>query len=165
MAVSVSVTVTQVSEDGTESPVDGELAAALAGPVGQFSSMVAWTADDAGALDHGDREKVIAESGRDLQRDLLEATLTIDSAREERIGQVTSAAGIRHGTVEKGHDRGVASIFGPVRAAGWPTATAASRTSIRRTPGGGCPTTPIRWGCAPWSPITWPAAVTGRPRK
>ena len=117
MAVSVSVTVTQVSEDGTESPVDGELAAALAGPIGQFSAMVAWAADDAGALDHGDREKVLAESGRDLQRDLLEATLTIDSAREERIGQVTSAAGIRHGTVEKGHDRGVASIFGPVRAA------------------------------------------------
>ena len=79
--------------------------------------MLAWTAEDAGALDHGDREKVIAESGRELQRQLLEATFTIDSAREERIVQVTSAAGIRHGTVEKGHDRGVVSIFGPVRAA------------------------------------------------
>ena len=85
MAVSVSVTVTQVSEDGTESPVDGELAAALAGPVEQFSSMVAWAADDAAPLDHGDREKVLAESGRDLQRQLLEATFAIDSAREERI--------------------------------------------------------------------------------
>ncbi len=38
------------------------------------------------------------------------------SAREERIEQVTSAAGIRHGSVETGHDRGVVSIFGPVRA-------------------------------------------------
>ena len=30
--------------------------------------------------------------------------------------QVTSMAGIRHGTVEKGHDRGMVPIFGPVRA-------------------------------------------------
>ena len=98
MAVSVSVTVTQVREDGSQAPVDGELAAALAGPVEQFSSMVAWAAQDAGGLDHGEREKVIAESGRELQRRLLEATFTVDSAREQRIAQVTSAAGIRHGT-------------------------------------------------------------------
>jgi len=116
VAVRVSVTVTQVNDDGTESPADGELAAALAGPVARFSAMVAWAADDAVGLDHGDREKALAESGRELQRQLLEATFSIDSAREERIVQVTSAAGIRHGTVEKGHDRGVASIFGPVRA-------------------------------------------------
>ena len=75
MAVRVSVTVTQVNDDGSESPVDGELAAALAGPAGRFSSMVAWAADAAAGLDHGDREKELAESGRDLQRQLLEATL------------------------------------------------------------------------------------------
>ena len=78
--------------------------------------MLTWTAQDAGALDHGDREKAITDSGRELQRQLLEATFTIDSAREERIEQVTSVAGIRHGSVETGHDRGVVSIFGPVRA-------------------------------------------------
>ena len=116
MAVSVSVTVTQVNEDGSQSPAGGELAAALAGTVEQFSAMLAWAAGDAAGLDHGEREKVLGESGRELQRRLLQATLAIDSAREERIGQVTSAAGIRHGTVEKGHDRGVASVFGPVRA-------------------------------------------------
>jgi len=97
------VTVTQVSEDGTEGPVGGELAAALAGPAGRFSAMVAWAARDAAGLDHGEREKAIEESGRELQRQLLEATLAIDSAREERAGQVTSAAGIRHGSVETGH--------------------------------------------------------------
>ncbi|HUY46032.1 MAG TPA: hypothetical protein VMV92_09940 [Streptosporangiaceae bacterium] len=116
MAVAVSVTVTQIREDGSAGPVDGELAAALAGPIGQFSSMVAWTAQDAGRLDHGEREKVTGDSGRELQRRLLEAAFTIDCAREERIGQVTSAAGIRHGSVEEGHDRGLASVFGPVRA-------------------------------------------------
>jgi hypothetical protein len=44
VAFSVTVTVTEVREDGSEVPVDGELAAALAGPAGQFSSMLAWTA-------------------------------------------------------------------------------------------------------------------------
>ena len=116
MELAVSVTVTMTGEDGTSCPVSGELAAALAAPAGQFASMLTWAAGDAGALDHGDRETEIAQSGRELQRRLLEATFTIDAGCEERLEQVTSAAGIRHGTVEKGHDRGVVSIFGPVRA-------------------------------------------------
>ena len=116
MAVAVSLTVTQVREDGSAGPVDDELAAALAGAVEQFSSMLTWTARQAGSLDHGERETVIGDSGRELQRQLLEATFSIDSAREERVQQVTSTAGIRHGTVEKGHERGVISVFGPVRA-------------------------------------------------
>ena len=70
--VSVAVTVTQVNEDGTEAPADGELAAALAGTADQFSAMLAWAAEDAAGLDHGDRETAIGESGRELQRRLLE---------------------------------------------------------------------------------------------
>jgi hypothetical protein len=116
MTVTVSVTVTQVREDGTAAPLEEELAAALAGPVEQFSSMLTWTAQQAAPLDHGDREKVIAEAGRELQRQLLESTFTIDCAREERTAPLISAAGIRHGTVEKDRERGVVSIFGPVRA-------------------------------------------------
>ena len=116
MTVTVSVTVTQVREDGTAGPLEEELAAALAGPVEQFSSMLTWTARQAAPLDHGEREKVIAESGRELQRQLLESTFTIDCAREERAAPLISAAGIRHGTIENGCDRGVVSIFGPVRA-------------------------------------------------
>ena len=49
MTATVSVTVTQAGEDGTERPVDGELAAALAGPVEQFSAMLAWTVQQAAA--------------------------------------------------------------------------------------------------------------------
>ena len=116
MTVRVSVTVTQVHEDGSESPLDGELAAALAGPAEQFSQMIGWAAQEAAGADHGEREKVIGQAGRELQRRLLEATLTIDSAREGRVSHLISAAGIRHGSVEKGHDRGLASVFGPVRA-------------------------------------------------
>jgi hypothetical protein len=114
-AVRFSVTVRQVREDGSEAPLEGELAAALAGPAEQFAGLAAWAAGEAGYLDHGEREKVIGEEGRELQRRLLQATFDIDSAREERAEGVTSAAGIRHGTVEAGHGRGVTSVFGPVR--------------------------------------------------
>jgi hypothetical protein len=117
VTVRFSVTVTQVDEDGNRSPVEQELATALAGPVEQLSGMLTWAAQDAAGADHGQREKTLEESGRELQRRLLQATFAIDCAREERVGQVTSAAGIRHGTVEKGHERGVVSVFGPVRAA------------------------------------------------
>ncbi len=116
MAVRFSVAVRQVREDGSEAPVDGELAAALAGPAEQFAGLLSWTAEEAGFLDHGEREEVIGHEGRELQRRLLEATFALDSAREERPpAPVASASGIRHGTVEAGHERGVASVFGPVR--------------------------------------------------
>src|ERR1035437_7742386 len=116
MTVTVKVSGTQVREDGTAGPLEEELAAALAGPVEHFSSMLTWTAQQAAPLDHGARENGMAESGRELQRQLLESTFTIDCAREERTAPLISAAGIRHGTIEKGRDRGVVSIFGPGRA-------------------------------------------------
>ena len=107
MAVRFSVTVRQVREDGTEVPVDGELAAALAGPAEQFAGLVSWAAEEARFLDLGEREEVLGQEGRELQRRLLEATFAVDAAREERPGApVVSAAGIRHGTVEAGHERG-----------------------------------------------------------
>jgi hypothetical protein len=115
VTVRFSVTVRQVREDGSEAPPDRELAAALAGPAEQFAGLAAWAAEEAGYLDHGEREKVIGDEGRELQRLLLQATFDLDSAREERAEGVTSAAGIRHGTVEAGHGRGVTSVFGPVR--------------------------------------------------
>jgi hypothetical protein len=110
-----TVTVRQVRDDGSEAPLAGELAAALAGPAEQFAGLAAWAAGEAGYLDHGEREKVIGDEGRELQRRLLQATFDIDAAREERAAGVTSAAGIGHGIVEKGHGRGVTSVFGPVR--------------------------------------------------
>jgi hypothetical protein len=67
VAVRFSVTVRQVREDGSEVPLDGELAAALAGPAEQFAGLAAWTADEAAYLDYGEREKVIGQEGRELQ--------------------------------------------------------------------------------------------------
>jgi hypothetical protein len=114
VTVKFTVTVRQVLEDGREAPLGAELAEALAAPVRQFAGLAAWTADEARHLDHGDREKLIAEEGRSLNQDFLQATFALDAAREERAAGVTSAAGIRHGTAEKGTTRGLASIFGPV---------------------------------------------------
>jgi hypothetical protein len=114
VTVKFTVTVRQVLEDGSEAALEGELAAALAAPAGQFAGLAAWTADEARWLDHGDREKLIAEEGRRMQQMFLQATFDLDAAREERAEGVTSAAGIRHGTVERGCERGLASIFGPV---------------------------------------------------
>jgi hypothetical protein len=60
---------------------------------------------------------VIGDEGRELQRRLLQATFDLGAAREQRAQGVVSTAGIRHGTVEEGHGRGVTSVFGPVRVA------------------------------------------------
>jgi hypothetical protein len=115
VTVRFSVTVRQVEEDGSEVPLGPEAAAALAGPAEQFAALAAWAAEEAGYLDHGERETVIGQEGRELQRRLLQATFDLDAAREQRAEDVTSAAGIRHGIVEEGHGRGVTSVFGPVR--------------------------------------------------
>ncbi len=71
---------------------------------------LSWTAQQAGRLDYGGREKAVAESGREMQ------TFAVDSVREQRAVPVTRAAGIRHGIVEAGNGRGVVSIFGSARA-------------------------------------------------
>jgi hypothetical protein len=68
VTVRFSVTVRQVREDGSKAPLDGELAAALAGPAEQFAGLAAWAADEAGYLDHGEREKVISQEGREPLR-------------------------------------------------------------------------------------------------
>ncbi len=115
MAARLTVTVRQVLEDGSEAAVDGELAAALEESAEQFAGLLTWAADESRYLDHGEREKAIMREGRELERRLLQATFRLDAAREERAAQVTSASGVRHRTVEPGQERGLASVFGPVR--------------------------------------------------
>jgi len=110
------VTVTRVHEDGSTSPLGPETAALLAGPVQQFSSMISWAVDGAADADHADRETILDKEGRTLQRTLLQTTLALDTAREQRVSHLVSATGIRHGGVERDHHRGLISIFGEVRA-------------------------------------------------
>ena len=165
MTVRFSVTVRQVLEDGSEAPADGEVAAALAGTAEQFAGLAAWAADEARFCDLGEREEVIGQEGRELQRRLLEATFAIDAAREERAGRVTSAAGIPHGSVEAGHERGVASVFGPVRVS---RIAYRNRREPNLYPADArwiLPMTRTPWECGPWWRITWPEAGSGRPRR
>ena len=115
MAARLMVTVRQVLEDGSEAAADGELAAALADSAEQFAGLLTWAAEESRYLDHGEREEAISREGRELERRLLQATFALDAAREQRAPQVTSAAGVRHRTVEAGQGRGLASVFGPVR--------------------------------------------------
>ena len=115
MAGRLLVTVRRVGEDGSEGAVDGELAAALAESAEQFAGLLTWAAEESGFLDHGEREEAVLREGRELERRLLQATFTLDAAREQRAPRVTSAAGVRHKTVEAGQGRGLASVFGPVR--------------------------------------------------
>ena len=64
MTTKFTVTVRQVLDDGSEAPLEGELAAALAAPAEQFAGLAAWAAGEARFCDHGEREKVIGEEGR-----------------------------------------------------------------------------------------------------
>ena len=53
MTARFSVAIRRVREDGSEVPVDGELAAALAGQAQQFAGLLSWAAGESGFLDHG----------------------------------------------------------------------------------------------------------------
>src|SRR5260370_39532729 len=72
VAVSVSVTMTQVNEDGSESPLDGELAAALAGPAGQVSGRIAGAAPGAGGGGDGEGGEGGGGCGPERRRRRLE---------------------------------------------------------------------------------------------
>ena len=50
------VTIRRVRDDGSEAPLEGELAASLAAPTEQFAGLAAWAAGEAAYLDHGERE-------------------------------------------------------------------------------------------------------------
>ena len=165
MTVRFSVTVRQVREDGSDAPLDGELAAALAAPAEQFAGLAAWAADEARFCDHGEREKVIGQEGRELQRRLLQASFDVDAAREERASGVTSAAGIPHGSVEEGHGRGLASVFGPVRVT---RLAYRNRREPNLYPADArqvLPGDPYSLGMRSWRPSTWRPAGSGRPRR
>jgi hypothetical protein len=113
-AVRIKVTFRQVLDDGTEAGLDSELAAALEESAERFAGLAGWAGDESRYLDHAEREKALMEEGRELQRRLLQAAYRLDAGQEERAEGVTSAAGVRHGTLERGCRRGLETVFGPV---------------------------------------------------
>jgi len=70
--------------------------------------------NEARALSHAELEEWLACDGRDLLRQLLQDHLDLRATREQRLTDVCTTAGARHGAVEAGHERTMVSVFGAV---------------------------------------------------
>lgn len=68
---------------------------------------------EAASLSHSELEDGLECRGRDLLRRLLQDHLELRAAREQRV-EVRSASGAVHGSVEAGHTRQLATVFGTV---------------------------------------------------
>jgi hypothetical protein len=89
-------------------------AAAFGGSRACFEEIVRWLdGTDAGTLTHGDLEGDLDHRGRELLRLLLQDHLDLRARREQRTAVIDSA-GVSHGSVEPGHERSLATVFGVV---------------------------------------------------
>ena len=80
-----------------------------------FEGIVGWLdGDGVGAMAHGDVEGELDRRGRELLRQMFQDHLDRRAQREERV-EVIDAAGVTRPNVERGHSRGLATIFGAVR--------------------------------------------------
>jgi hypothetical protein len=80
-----------------------------------FALALEWLAGpEAAGLGHAALEEGLAARGREIQRRLLQDCLSARAAAEPRLARVTGPDGICRTRVEPGHDRTLASIFGPV---------------------------------------------------
>ena len=81
----------------------------------RFEALAAWLGgDDANGLDHGELEVRLDIEGRELLRRLFQDHLDLRAQRESRIEGIVDADGVGRGTVEGGHHRGLATVFGDV---------------------------------------------------
>jgi hypothetical protein len=71
--------------------------------------------DRAAALSHGELEQQLACQGRQLLCQLFQDHLDLRADREPRLDDVTDADGVARHSVEAGHDRTLATVFGEVR--------------------------------------------------
>ena len=79
-----------------------------------FEELVGWLeGSEAACLTHAELEDALAVRGRELLRQMHQGQLDLRALREER-AEVSDAEGVRHGTVETGHVRPLATLFGPV---------------------------------------------------
>ena len=86
----------------------------FAGAYAQLDSICGWLSEQATAgLTHGEVEDELATRGRELLRTLLQDHLDLLCLGEERV-EVVDAEGVARSSVEHGHRRGLASLFGGV---------------------------------------------------
>lgn len=96
--------------DGASSPD----ASAFGGSRACFEDVVGWLeGTEAGSLSHSELEDDLDRRGRELLRRLLQDHLDLRAQREHRV-EVVDADGIAHGSVEAGHTRQLATVFGAV---------------------------------------------------
>lgn len=96
--------------DGATSPD----ACVFGGSRACFEDVVGWLeGTEAGSLSHGELEHVLDRRGRELLRRLLQDHLDLRAQREERV-EVVDVDGVTHGSVEAGHTRQLATVFGAV---------------------------------------------------
>ncbi len=82
-----------------------------------FGELVAVLADPAGGrLTHAQMEDQLTVLSRELVRVLHQDSLDLRAARERRLEPVTGSDQVARGIVERGHDRGLATVFGEVTA-------------------------------------------------
>jgi hypothetical protein len=81
----------------------------------QLDRIIAWLGGaDADGVEHGELECRLQSDGRELVRLLLQDHLDLRAAREQRLDAVSDEHGASRGTVERDHQRQVASVFGEV---------------------------------------------------
>jgi hypothetical protein len=96
--------------DGATSPD----ASAFGGSRACLEDIVGWLGGtEAGSLSHGELEEDLDRRGRELLRRLLQDHLDLRAQREER-AEVVDADGVTYGSVEAGHTRRLATVFGAV---------------------------------------------------
>lgn len=80
-----------------------------------FEQVLAWLeGNDSATLSHGELEDELDCRGRELLRRLMQDHLTLRATTESRLAVVADDAGVVHATVEPGHARVLASVFGQV---------------------------------------------------
>ncbi|CAN5495460.1 hypothetical protein BH23ACT3_BH23ACT3_22150 [soil metagenome] len=84
----------------------------------RFETVLGWLqSTEAGRLSHGELETRLADDARELFRQLLQDHLTLRAHNEPRVASVVAVDGSSRGTVETGHTRALATVFGPVEVA------------------------------------------------
>jgi hypothetical protein len=95
-----------------------EAEAVFASSYTRFDGLVAWLADDqAAGMTHAQLEERLHTDGLALLRQLLQDSLDLRAVREQRLPEVIDADGYQRGRAEGGHERGLATRFGPVSVA------------------------------------------------
>ncbi|MGH9150053.1 MAG: ISKra4 family transposase, partial [Acidimicrobiales bacterium] len=71
-------------------------------------------AGEAAAASHAELEQRVSLDGREVLRLAYQGHLDLRASSEQRVEEVTDASGLSRGSVEAGHERALATVFGEV---------------------------------------------------